>query len=196
MDVREREPTGTLGNSADPAGTCKWCSGRWKIRDARGRKGLSSSQAPVGGRSLWCSGAIQRADSRSIKCDVKCRHRLQCEAPPNSGCSVNQRSSLGTWYISIAKSNLLPPVIETFLVFPSPRLVATIPPINMTSLLRSVARPSTLRAAAAASKPLRSLTTADRTFVRTKATLPDLPCMSDCCDDPTLGAWLTCTLRR
>ncbi|KAL2433917.1 Superoxide dismutase [Mn], mitochondrial [Exophiala dermatitidis] len=45
----------------------------------------------------------------------------------------------------------------------------------MTSLLRSVARPSALRAAATASKPLRSLTTADRTFVRTKATLPDLP---------------------
>ncbi|EXJ76948.1 Fe-Mn family superoxide dismutase [Capronia epimyces CBS 606.96] len=44
----------------------------------------------------------------------------------------------------------------------------------MASLLRSGARPSTLRAAATANKPLRCLTTADRTFIRTKVTLPDL----------------------
>ncbi|KIV97788.1 hypothetical protein PV10_01496 [Exophiala mesophila] len=44
----------------------------------------------------------------------------------------------------------------------------------MASLLRSAARPSTLRATAFASNPLRSVTSADRTFVRTKVTLPDL----------------------
>ncbi|KIW14484.1 hypothetical protein PV08_07268 [Exophiala spinifera] len=43
----------------------------------------------------------------------------------------------------------------------------------MASSLRSLARPSTLRAVAA-TQPLRCLTTANRTFVRTKVTLPDL----------------------
>ncbi|KIW77319.1 hypothetical protein AYO21_10393 [Fonsecaea monophora] len=43
----------------------------------------------------------------------------------------------------------------------------------MASLFRSVARPSTLRAIGA-THPARCLTTADKTFIRTKATLPDL----------------------
>ncbi|KAL6247307.1 Superoxide dismutase [Mn], mitochondrial [Rhinocladiella similis] len=43
----------------------------------------------------------------------------------------------------------------------------------MASSLRSLARPSTLRAVSA-TQPLRCLTTANRTFIRTKATLPDL----------------------
>ncbi|ETI26737.1 hypothetical protein G647_10182 [Cladophialophora carrionii CBS 160.54] len=43
----------------------------------------------------------------------------------------------------------------------------------MASLFRSVARPSTLRAVAA-TNPARCMTTADKTFVRMKATLPDL----------------------
>jgi len=43
----------------------------------------------------------------------------------------------------------------------------------MASLLRSATRPSTLRALAA-SNPVRCIGTADKTFVRMKATLPDL----------------------
>ncbi|KAK7887516.1 Superoxide dismutase [Mn], mitochondrial [Exophiala xenobiotica] len=43
----------------------------------------------------------------------------------------------------------------------------------MASALRSVARPSALRSVAA-TQPLRCMTTANRTFVRNKATLPDL----------------------
>ncbi|KAJ9605511.1 Superoxide dismutase [Mn], mitochondrial [Cladophialophora chaetospira] len=43
----------------------------------------------------------------------------------------------------------------------------------MASLLRSAARPSAYRAVAA-SNPARSLATADKTFIRKKATLPDL----------------------
>ncbi|KAK5045703.1 hypothetical protein LTR84_009072 [Exophiala bonariae] len=43
----------------------------------------------------------------------------------------------------------------------------------MASLLKSATRPSALRLAAS-SNPLRSITTADRTFIRQKATLPDL----------------------
>ncbi|KEF54249.1 Fe-Mn family superoxide dismutase [Exophiala aquamarina CBS 119918] len=43
----------------------------------------------------------------------------------------------------------------------------------MASIIKSAARPSGLRLAAA-SHPLRCITTADRTFIRRKATLPDL----------------------
>ncbi|KAI1612642.1 Fe-Mn family superoxide dismutase [Exophiala viscosa] len=43
----------------------------------------------------------------------------------------------------------------------------------MASMLRSVTRPTALRAVAT-TQPLRSLTTANKTFVRNKATLPDL----------------------
>ena len=44
----------------------------------------------------------------------------------------------------------------------------------MASLLRSAARPSALRAVAA-TNPIRTIGTADRTFIRTKVSLPDLP---------------------
>lgn len=44
----------------------------------------------------------------------------------------------------------------------------------MASLVKSAVRPSALRAVAA-TNPIRTIGTADRTFVRTKATLPDLP---------------------
>lgn len=47
----------------------------------------------------------------------------------------------------------------------------------MASLFKTAARPSALRAAAGYNA-IRTIGTADRTFVRTKATLPDLKCMS------------------